>query len=968
MLKLFIVNLFSKRKIFYYILTLLIFSVSILIFYFKLFFYFPNYIVWGNFYLPFTRLQLYKSSNLIFLNLNGTPNIFPSSTIFNIFFSTDIIRLISYFFSLGATIRIYFFLSSMFLMYSFYLLSSKFSKSIWLRILSTLFFMYNPFQITQFAAGDFLILFYEGFLLLSIFFMLIAINTKKIFNINWLISFFFMFLTIGELEFSYLGIPLYMIIFSSEYFMLNRPKFNVKKTIYKIIFYDIIIISIFFLIYMPLILPSYFGSYISLSSNGPIAEPLGEYASFTDSFQGVLFLMPYSYTGEKIGNIATYGLLTNFKMFFNIYLYLLFLCIILLLIFSLIIRAINLKIYFITIIVSALLGSGPHSPLKFIPIYLYEHLPGYPLLNTSYYWDWIVIAPLYSILILIILSKLSSRKMEIKNVKIKFKFKIFRNVNRIKKPIMIILVILFVSLLLVPIITQDYYFDNGNGIVDRGIYEYNYESMSNQLCALEENQPGGVIFAPPGPEIYKMNSNYCDHATFAYDNYMSFRELSVPSYGSSPSNDTQINCYFYNLLYGNLGSDAKINIGLIMSYLDMKYIVILKNMTQYVNSAFNYLNLHMNKFTGIQRIVNSKNYEIYDSLYTPVSVLYSNKFSIDIGNLYSLNTLEANNYDINHIIQVYSNNINYNNFRFYINNASSIELQNLSYLNYLYLDSVSHETIYPTEYTIQNYSAHFPRYNWANGSHFYAPEVSQLPSSPNNYAITCSEYNNLSIKLDGSNKYNKAFVQIYFSTVAPNTNISIFADKSLVETVNPHIDNSSQDGFLLVPINYNVDDNTILTINSGNTSNGVIPDYWIDAIGNIYLVNSSKYIENKNMINNIINNQHIKIYSYSNASQINHNLNYSLGNITLSNNGYRIKSTDFRFAMVNFPLYSDEKSNFNTIGNDINTIIIENNINRNIHIDVTSYKFWLYGTIIQIVFFTSLITIMLILRYKKYIK
>ncbi|WP_236688984.1 hypothetical protein, partial [Acidiplasma cupricumulans] len=97
--------------------------------------------------------------------------------------------------------------------------------------------MYNPFQITQLAAGDFLVLFYEGFLLLSIFFMLIAINTKKIFNINWLISFFFMFLTIGELEFSYLGIPLYMIIFSSEYFILNRSKFNVKKTIYKIIFY-----------------------------------------------------------------------------------------------------------------------------------------------------------------------------------------------------------------------------------------------------------------------------------------------------------------------------------------------------------------------------------------------------------------------------------------------------------------------------------------------------------------------------------------------------------------------------------------------------------------------------------------------------------------------------------------------------------------------------------------------------------
>ena len=646
-------------------------------------------------------------------------------------------------------------------------------------------------------------------------------------------------------------------------------------------------------------------------------------------------------------------------------LYLLFLCIILLLSFSLIFKGINLKIYFITIIFSALLGSGPHSLIRFIPIYLYEHLPGYPLLNTSYYWDWIVIAPLYSIIILIVLSKLSINKIEIKNVKIKFKLKVFQKVNKIRKPLMIILVLLLAVLLIIPMITQNYYYDKGNGILDRGEYEYNYNSMSKQLCAIEERQPGGVIFAPPGPEIYKMNTNDCNHVSFSYDNYKAFRELSVPSYGSTQSNDTQLNCYFYNLLYGNLKINTKINIGLIMSYLDMKYIVLLKNMTQYGNSAFNYSNLHMNKFTGIQMIVNSKNYEIYASLYSPISVLYSNKFSIDIGNLYSLTRLEANNYDINHVIQVYSKNLNYNNFRFYINNASSIEVQNLSYLNYLYLDSVNHETIYSAEYTIQNYSAHFPRYEWANGSRYYFPEVSQLATSPNNYAITCSQFNNLTVSVATSNKYNMIFVQIYFSTVAPNTNISIFANNKLVETVNPHIENSSQDGFLLVPINYFVNNTTTLTINSGNTNNGVVPDFWIDAIGNIYIVNSSKYIENKNIINNIINTRHINIYSFSNASRMNSDLNYSLGNVTLSDSGYSIKSTSFRFAMVNFPLYSNEKSNFHAISNDINTIIIENQINKNIRIDFISYKYWSYGSIIQIVFFIMLLIIMPILRHEK---
>ncbi len=964
MLKTITPHSYTRNAVFCNILILVMFSVSILIFFYKLFFYFPNYVVWGNYYAPFTKLQLYESSKLIFLNINGTTNVFPASTIFNIFFSSDITTFLTYLFSLGESIRIYFFVSSLFLMYSFYLLSSKFSNSRWIRIFSTLFFMYNPFQITQLSAGDFLIFFYEGFLLVSIFFMLVAIKNKKMLNIYWVVSFIFMFLTAGELQFSYLGIPLYIIIFSSEFFILKESKFRVEMIVYKIILYDIILILVFLLIFMPLILPAYFGSYISLISHSPIAESLSEYASFTDNFQGVLFLMPYSYTGEKIGNIATNGLFITSGILFHAYLDILYLCILILLIFSVVVRGINLKIYFISAIVSAILGSGPHSPVKFIPIYLYEYLPGYPLLNTSYYWDWIVIVPIYSILILIILSKLWPRAKELKNIKISFISSFIKRVNLIKKPVVIIFVFLIASLLIVPIATQSYYYDNGNGILDRGEYEYNYSSMSNQLCVLEESHPGGVIFAPPGPEIYKNGSNCCNHATFSYANYMSFRELQLPSYGSGPSNNTAIDFYFYSLLYGNTGTHDKVNIGLIMSYLDMQYIVILKNMTQYTNSAYNYLNIQMNKFTGLKIIDNSKNYEIYSSLYKPVSVLYSNTFFIDIGNLYSLNALESNNYDINHVIQVYSNALSYSNFWFYLNNTSGIELQNLSYLNYLYLDSTHYKTINPTEYVKKNSSSYFPRYNWANGSYYNPPEVSELPTSPNEYAFTCSEFDNLSINIEGSSEYSKAFLQVYFSNLAPDANVSIYVNNSIIQKINPHIGNSSQNGFLLIPINYDINKNITLTINSGNTSNGAVPNWWIDAIGNIYLTNSSKYTINENIINNIINNGNVKIYSYSNASKMNSNLTYSLGNLTLSNQGYSIQSNGFKFAMVNYPKYSNEKSNLKIVSNGINTIILESHIKKSIHVIVTSYEFWIYGTFIQVAFFIASTGFLFALRYR----
>ena len=308
--------------------------------------------------------------------------------------------------------------------------------------------------------------------------------------------------------------------------------------------------------------------------------------------------------------------------------------------------------------------------------------------------------------------------------------------------------------------------------------------------------------------------------------------------------------------------------------------------------------------------------------------------------------------------------INYNNFWFYLNNTSNIELQNLSYLNYLYLESTNYKAINPTEYVAQNSSSHFARYNWANGSYYNPPEVSDLPSSPSEYALTCSEYDNLSINVDGSNQYNKAFIEVYFSTVAPNANISIFADDNMIQTINPHIDNSSQNGFLLVPINYDMNKYTSLTINSGNTSNGPVPDCGIDAIGNIYLTNSAQYASNKNIINNIINKQNIQIYSYSNASEINSNLTYGLGNVTLTNQGYSLPSSGFKFAMINYPLYSDEKSNLKIIGSGIDTIILENHVNKSIHINITSYRFWIYGTFIQLGFFLASIGFIFVSRYR----
>lgn len=949
------------KKYAIYLLPFTFFSVSVILFFFKLFFYFPKYVVWGNFYSPFTKQQLYHSSKLMFININGVPNYFPSTTIFNTFFSDYFIMFFTYFLPLWISTRVYFFISAVFLMISFYILSSRFTTSKIIRTFATFFFMYNPFQITQLAAGDFLILFYQGFLILSIFFMIRAINSKNKLNINWPTSFFFMFLTVGALQFSYLGVAIYIIIFCVEFYTINNKKMNIIRLIKNIFVYIMLLTVSFFLLFMPIILPAYFGPYTSLLPGSVIAQPLSSYSSSTTNIKGVLFLMPYPNMGTKIGNIATYSLYSYSKLTFYIWDYIFYVIIGLIFILVIFTKSFRAKVYLFIIIISSILGAGPHSLFRALPIYLYEHLLGYQLLNTSYYWDWIIIAPLYSIILLILLNNLSkeSSLREFNKKSNLLKRKILGKLYKIKKPFVISLVIIIMIILIIPIYTQDYY-NNYNGIIDRGDFEPSYANLSNELCYIENKNPGGVIFLPPGPEIYKNNTNDCNHVTFSYANFMAFREMQIPSYGSSPSLTSKLSYYIYNIIYGDYGN-ISINLGKVMSYLDMKYIVVLKNMTQYGLNSFTYSNLHLNRFTGIKAIFNNNNSIILESKYKPTTVLYSNSFMINIGNMFSISKFAKSNFEFNKSPIIFSHDINYKNFKFYLENTSGLIYQNSSYLDYLYLHSTQYKNITTTNFVNQTGHNH-GNVTWVNGNEYYVPEISELPSSPGNFVFTCAENKSLNIKINGNNKYNMAFIEIYYSTVAVHNTMTLSINGKEIQKISPRIMNSSNNGFLLLPIHYNFNHVVNLTINSGNTDN-----YYIASVGNIFLTNFTQYEKNKHIINNIISSNNISVVSYYNASELNKKIHTSLGKVNFEYYGYSTASSNYRFTILNYPHYSDEYSKSKLLGSGMYTIIINSNASH-IFIMPKTYLFWIYGTIIQLSLFVLnfLVMFFYLKKHKKY--
>ena len=264
----------------------------------------------------------------------------------------------------------------------------------------------------------------------------------------------FLLLTLLYPEFFYFGFFI-SIAFALVFIVFYYGKDGVSEVIRKFISF---IVSYAFIIPMSLV---YFipllDSGVFITSSSSLLTSINNFSTFSEPIINLIILKGYE------PNLAWLSASLFGKNYFLIWEILEFTLITFLILIALLLKSKKYKVILLFLLTAFLLGSGLESPLANLNIILYEKFPGYPVLNTSYWWEWVIIAPLYSATLAYILNDLtknSFKKIFWPNDRLTMKSTGKHVSKKNRKPNNIIamcLVSFVVIVLLMPIITQGYY-------------------------------------------------------------------------------------------------------------------------------------------------------------------------------------------------------------------------------------------------------------------------------------------------------------------------------------------------------------------------------------------------------------------------------------------------------------------------------------------------------------------------------
>ncbi|MCW6169345.1 MAG: hypothetical protein LVQ94_06245 [Thermoplasmatales archaeon] len=877
------------------------------------------------------------------------PNAFPSTTIINHIFGNYLGIFLWLLMPLQVAIRAYIVISIFFLAFSFFILTRAFSDNFLVRLGSTIFFLFNPAYILILTGGDFILMFSLGFLLLALYFVIVGRRKDNFPNIYLLISIVFMFLTIGTEQITYLGVALWIIffvIFSKDLrFELKKLKNLASNLIIPLLFSFILMI----LVFLPFILPAEFGSFINLGPSSPYAQSFnGNVKLFSNGFFPTLFLEPWGFSS----NVAEFSVATISVSALSAWNVILYSVLLFALVWGFIVRRRTLIVFSLIIVIAGLLGSGPKSLVPSIPNFLYLNIPGYQLLNASYYWDWIVIVPLYSLILVDILNYISIPRKNIFNKVKWFTDKDGSSKKHLRRTLAISFIVLLIFILVFPLVSQGYY--NSLGIINRGQnVPQPYYGLTTEIDKLTTGTMSGVAFFPPNQELVLVNGS--PHFNNPLYNSQSFRTPYISSYGSLPTNISN----YFDFIYSEFYSNETNHIAELMGLAGIEYFVVLKGVKDY-NDQYGSQNASqlMNYQTGISMISNNKSYTIYKGDYSLPTAFTTNTSEIIIGNYYSLTKLANEGVNLLGKSIFMSSDINVRDWKIILNHSNYVVLPNLTDLNTLGLVTTNFTKVDTFDYINNSDSGssnpRYPLTNWAYGPNYYVPEISQIPTAPQNFIFTSSN-STVSIPIPGSKNHNEAWIQLWFS--GDSRNVSFFTDGKLIQTVDTFLPGNSE--FKLVKINYSFNKNQMLRINSSG-----LEDNWINAIGSIYLTNGTQLSDNRNYINNLISEGKLTIFNFSAFALSNVAIQDSNATLEPTEWGYKLLGGANKIFNINYPYYSDERSNgilLSSLGG-VNQVIISVSAKTNF-VYFTSYQMWVYGSIIQVASVASYL-IFLFIRVK----
>lgn len=515
---------------------------------------------------------------------------------------------------------------NLFMAFSFLFLLNTITKRKIVAVLATLFIVLNPFQIQLIAYGDTGQMEQMGFLFFSLYFAISFVRSDSGRYINIVLSAIFLILVYPFYQAFILGGVLVAAIMLLKFRTILKGKFS-RNQLKSLAVMILVIPSILYILW-----PFLFGGN-NLSPTSAFAQTFSNFVYYSEPFWKVLLLQGYSPFVSSIYLVQLTG-----KAFAGIWIILFdFFLIILLTVVPIISRKYPSLLITLAIVVFALVGSGAKSPIAPINEFFYINLPGYQTLNTSYYWDWILISPLYSIQLAIGLDWLFNHFRNGSKSRFSMNKSPIKGAKKITV-IVIILALLFVSF--EPFISQGYY---GNGYIQTVNLPNDYSSIPNNINNISGNNYTGVAFLNPDNLLYLGNSSN-NGFNSPFFNMMPTKTFGLPNYAAPPFSSSYYLYWVYSMFYRNQTTE----LGNLMAVLGIQYFVVLyKSNSLSSNAQFMPWSKNVNaselmKYqTGVQRICRSTNYSIYKNLFYGGQTSSVSSLSIVLGNFTSMSAMAA---------------------------------------------------------------------------------------------------------------------------------------------------------------------------------------------------------------------------------------------------------------------------------------------------------------------------------------
>jgi len=661
MIKLFklIYQKLSKYK--YFITILIIITALAIYFYFKYLFSFIGYPGWGNYILPLNPNDVHPNIFFNYYQYNSIVNVAPETAFLDYILMLVPIIFISNFTSIFFAEKLYVLFSVIFLGLSTYYLSGQLTKKFPIRVIGVLFFLFNPFMIMILSSGDSSILVAESFIIISLALLIkTIIDHKKLLSLSWILSIIFLSFSLMLYEAFYLGTLLYIIIFSFYYFN-NITNKKIWKSIIFFVSYLFGSIILLFLLVLPELYPIFFLGGISY-----IAVPsLETFIGFSVGPLDNLLLKSYP------PNIAWIAVSTLGPLTYNVWIYIEAIFLILLLASPIYMKKSKYLTFSLLIIIFSFLGAGPSSILFPITAFLYLHFPGFASLNTSYYWDWFIIVPLYFILFISTFSEIPKINKDYKKYT---KLRLFKKIKYYTKKLSIPLVLaLLLFTILVPVVSQGYYNPQGINNTWGKTIPNSYLSLDSKLRAIVGNSSGGVAFFSPDDFLFFNNTNKWFLNPMINFPVTRTAELQYYAVASTPS--TRYFYWVYTLFYQNQTK----YLGSLMSLAGIEYFVVLNGTNSFsYNQNFMYFSEGKNatqlmKYQyGVKEILTGNGYAIYKNLnYTGNAIRVTN-LTIVSGGYNELSVLPYYGFNISNMGIIMSSDLNTTNYESIMNNVNTI--------------------------------------------------------------------------------------------------------------------------------------------------------------------------------------------------------------------------------------------------------------------------------------------------------